>query len=98
MTGLTAKDFLLTEDSNAQSIRFFEFQTFDDVPPVIQVPGSLRPLPLPRLSHTQITPESPGDVRYRNRRLLALYFDLLPCRSPISCARSMPRSGSSALR
>lgn len=75
ITGLTAGDFVLTEDGTHQSIRFFEYQKLDDAPPISPVPGSLRPVPLPRLSHTQIAPESPGDVRYRNRRLLALYFD-----------------------
>ena len=29
----------------------------------------------------------PGDTRYRDRRLLVLYFDLTPCRPPIRCAR-----------
>ncbi len=73
--GLTAKDFVLTEDGAPQSIRFFEFQELEDkVEPLVMGPET-RVAPLPRLSHSQIAPEPPGDVRYRNRRLLAMYFD-----------------------
>ncbi len=32
------------------------------------------------LTRTQITPESPGDVRYKDHRLLALYFDMTAMR------------------
>ncbi|MBL8229514.1 MAG: VWA domain-containing protein [Bryobacterales bacterium] len=81
VTGLTAKDFLLTEDGVPQDIRFFEFQKLDEPPPAAEVAGfalpeSQRVPPFARLTRTQISPEPPGDVRYRNRRLLAIYFDL----------------------
>ena len=33
-----------------------------------------------RLTRTQIAPESPGDVRYKDHRLLALYFDMTAMR------------------
>ena len=32
--------------------------------------------PFPRLTRGQMAPEGAGDIRYRDRRLLALYFDL----------------------
>src|SRR3982074_1966152 len=80
--GLTAKDFTLTEDGVPQTIRFCEPQslpsTLSDVP--------LRPLRpedikiYNRLARTQITPEVPGDVRYKDHRLLALYFDMTAMR------------------
>lgn len=73
--GLTAKDFTVTEDGAPQTIRFFEFQKVleaSNAPP----PEPVRASPLPRLPHTQVAPEAPGDVRYRDRRLLALYFDM----------------------
>lgn len=76
VTGLSAQDFVLTEDGVPQPIRFFEYQSFENSAPMMTVPASLRPQPMERLSHTQIAPETPGDVKYRNRRLLALYFDL----------------------
>lgn len=76
ITGLTAKDFTLTEDGVPQEIKFFEFQKLDETPIATPVPESMRVAAMPRLTRTQIAPETPGDVRYRDRRLLALYFDL----------------------
>jgi VWFA-related protein len=76
VTGLTAKDFTLTEDGVPQAIRFLEFQKLEGVTPAMPLPEGQRVQPFPRLTRTQIAPEAPGDVRYRDRRLLALYFDL----------------------
>ena len=76
--GLTAKDFTVTEDGAPQTIRVFEYQKLPDTP----IAASL---PTPRLENikvyeklttTQIAPEPPGDLKYRERRLLALYFDM----------------------
>jgi VWFA-related protein len=75
VTGLAANDFVVTEDGAPQAIRFFEYQQLDQPAVAVALPASLRPPPLPRLPHTQIGPETPGNVHYRNRRLLALYFD-----------------------
>jgi len=80
--GLTAKDFTLTEDGVPQTIRFCEPQS---------LPSTLSDVPLTplgredikiynTLTRTQITPESPGDVRYKDHRLLALYFDMTAMR------------------
>lgn len=76
--GLTAKDFTLTEDGVPQTIRYCEHQI---------LPAN--PLPLPptpsreenikiynRLARTQIAPEGQGTANYKNRRLLAMYFDM----------------------
>ncbi len=76
VTGLTAKDFTLTEDGAPQEIRFFEFQKLDETVSGTPVPFTQRVPAFPKLTRTQIAPEVPGDVRYRDRRLLALYFDL----------------------
>lgn len=76
ITGLTAQDFQVTEDGVAQTIKFFEFQQVAASPTPAPVAETLRVPPLPRLARTQIAPEAAGDLRYRNRRLLALYFDL----------------------
>jgi VWFA-related protein len=72
ITGLAAKDFVVTEDGVAQEIKFFEYQKLDAVLPSPAIPSTQRIVPVPRLSRTQIA----GDVHYRDRRLLALYFDL----------------------
>src|SRR5881394_878540 len=76
--GLTAKDFTITEDNVPQTIKFFEFQKLEEIvkdsPPPVPVVNM--PPPVPKLTRTQIAPEAPGDVRYRDRRLIGLYFDL----------------------
>lgn len=74
--GLSADDFLVTENGIPQQIRYCEFQKLGE------------PTPLPPISLFQPTASSlhrarpsirsirPDDALYRNRRLLAFYFDL----------------------
>jgi VWFA-related protein len=80
--GLTAKDFTITEDGKPQTISFCEFQQLRDAPeetpPVPSVNPDV-PKDAPKkdpLIQTQITPERPGSIRYKDRRLLGLYFDM----------------------
>lgn len=73
VTGLKKEDFLLTEDKVPQEIKFFEFQTLSEPEPV---PVNLKAAPMARLPRTQIASEPKQEVRYRDRRLLALYFDM----------------------
>jgi VWFA-related protein len=76
--GLTAKDFVVTEDGVPQTISFVEFQRLQATPesspaavPSAPVEASaLPPGPL------QISVPAAGDTRYRDRRLMVLYFDL----------------------
>ena len=73
--GLTAKDFNVTENGVAQEIRFFEYQKLDEAP--AEPEAAIGPvMPIDKLPRTSITPERPGDIRYKDRRLLALYFDM----------------------
>jgi VWFA-related protein len=74
--GLTAKDFTVTEDGVPQTIKFFEFQKLDELPDTPPTTTSIGAVNLHKLGHSQIAPEPPGDVRYKDRRLLALYFDM----------------------
>ena len=80
--GLTAKDFIVTEDGVAQKVRFCEPQSMpsahSDVPLTPSGPEDIKIYN--RLARTQITPEAPGDVRYKDHRLLALYFDMTAMR------------------
>jgi VWFA-related protein len=76
--GLTAKDFAVTEDGVLQTVRICEHQ---------DLAAQAKPLPAStsasediklykQLTRTQITPESEENERYKNRRLLAIYFDM----------------------
>jgi VWFA-related protein len=79
--GLTAKDFVITEDGKPQTISFCEFQQLkesaDPLPaaPTPPPPDPNKPKPDP-IFQSQIAPEKPGDIRYKDRRLLGLYFDM----------------------
>ena len=77
VTGLGVKDFAITEDGTPQVIKFAEYQ---------ELPGPV-PMPAPakgtedvkiyrQLAKSQIAAEPAGTVKYKDRRLLAMYFDM----------------------
>ena len=72
---LEAKDFTVTEDGAPQTIKFFEYQELPDAlePPL--PPAPLKADVLNRFPSTKISAETPGSTKYRDHRLLALYFD-----------------------
>jgi len=76
--GLTAKDFAITEDGVPQTISFCELQELPETPtgpePDRSVPENITIYH--KLAKTHITPETPGNIRYKDHRLLALYFDM----------------------
>jgi VWFA-related protein len=84
--GLTAKDFIVTEDNVAQDIAFVEFQQLESqepLPPLstVTLADALPPPPpadqaVAPIVQPSITVPASGDDRFRNRRLLILYFDL----------------------
>jgi VWFA-related protein len=76
--GLTAKDFVVTEDGAPQAIRFCEHQDLAaNAKPLQQSKAADEDLKIyKRLARTQIAPETVEKERYKNRRLLALYFDM----------------------
>jgi len=76
--GLTAKDFTITENGTPQTISFCEHQELGEA---ANAPSAARAQPenitiYDKLSRTRIAPETPGKIRYQDRRLLALYFDM----------------------
>ena len=78
--GLTPADFIVTEDGEPQTVSFAEFQRLPDRPadaraatPAPQFAAAVR---APSPTQGQIVVPPPGDTRYRDRRLLVLYFDL----------------------
>jgi VWFA-related protein len=82
--GLTAKDFALTEDGAPQSIRFCEHQDLSEnaKPLAVSKQGDEDIHIYKKLARTQIAPETMEKERYKNRRLLALYFDMSAMRPP----------------
>jgi VWFA-related protein len=76
--GLTKDDFVLTEDGVVQKIGFAEYQHLpEDATPLPPQPAGSEDIKIyNRLAHTQIATETPGEVRYKDKRLMALYFDM----------------------
>jgi VWFA-related protein len=74
--GLTRDDFEIFEDGKPESISVFEFQRLAGEPP--------RPLKASAAAPgaPAITPSAPGQVRYRDRRLLVLFFDFSSMEPP----------------
>jgi VWFA-related protein len=76
--GLTAKDFAVTEDGVPQTVRICEHQDLaEEAKPLPVSKRDSEDIKLYRqLARTQISPESVDNERYKNRRLLAIYFDM----------------------
>jgi VWFA-related protein len=82
--GLTAEDFIVTEDGERQDIAFVQYQRLDDQAPLprfaLAEPGTrnldLGTSDLLSLVQPGITAPPAGDERFRNRRLIILFFDL----------------------
>jgi VWFA-related protein len=80
---LKAGDFLVTEDGKPQQIAVFEFQKLSQQPvpappPALQqrLPVAAAPSAPKPLTAIQIAPEKPGDLKYRDRRLMVMFFDM----------------------
>src|SRR5580692_6219777 len=75
--GLTANDFTVTENGVPQTIKFFDHQRFADAPSAPLTRSEHEDIHIyDRLGRTQISRGTPGNTRYKDRRLLGLYFDL----------------------
>ena len=72
--GLTAKDFTVTEDNVPQTISVFQFQRLDDTPAPTPAPQAA---PAPPVSAVQPAAPSSTTVKYQDRRLLVLFFDMM---------------------
>jgi VWFA-related protein len=78
VSGLTANDFVVTEDGVPQTVRICERQNLDETAKPLQAltPRDENITLYRQLSRMQIAPEDAGNERYKDRRLLALYFDM----------------------
>lgn len=81
--GLTVDDFVVTEDNEPQDVAFVEYQRLDDLDllPAITIEASDAPVTaaaadLGGIVQPGITVPPSGDGRFRNRRLIILFFDL----------------------
>ena len=73
--GLTEKDFSVTEDNVPQTISVFEFQRLDDAPAPATTPAAA-PAATPAATPVR------ADARYRDHRLLVLFFDMMTTPPP----------------
>jgi hypothetical protein len=103
LTGLTAKDFTVTEDGGEpQTVSLVEFQRLPTTstqaaprasadassaasatpPTPVAPPPAAAAGTVPSTTDARIASSRPRDIRYRNRRLLVLYFDLTAMPQP----------------
>ena len=82
--GLTSKDFVLTENGAPQAIRYCEHQNLVEAaqPLPMQSLASENITIYNRLGRSQFPSETMDDERYKNRRLLAFYFDMTAMQIP----------------
>ena len=85
--GLKAGDFTVTEDGKPQTVKIFEYQRLEEAAlpaePVAAAAPKAKPAapaaPAPPVVapavQTTITPARPGEIKYKDKRLLVLYFD-----------------------
>ncbi|HTA41926.1 MAG TPA: VWA domain-containing protein [Bryobacteraceae bacterium] len=73
--GLTQKDFTVTEDGAPQEIKFFDFQHLPEEPEPLP-PTPIDAKILNRFPSTRIVAEKAGDMKYKDHRLIAFYFDM----------------------
>src|SRR5579883_1398065 len=79
---LKPEDFTITEDGKPQKISVFEFQKLEDnsapgaKPTVEPATASKEKSAAKPVTTIEIAPERPGDLKYRNRRLLVMFFDM----------------------
>jgi VWFA-related protein len=81
--GLKINDFTVTEDGKPQQVKVFEFQKLEE--DVLPEPAAPAPAAAPAAApppptvapavQTTITPARPGEIKYKDKRLLVLYFD-----------------------
>ncbi len=78
INGLTARNFTVTEDGVPQTIKFCEHQKFSEavepLPPASRDDENITIYK--KLTRTQFAPEASDASKYKDHRLLALYFDM----------------------
>lgn len=79
ITGLTASDFIVTEDGKRQKLDACDYQKLDNtlLPEVAPKPAEAGKKTAPPASTgLAIAAGRPGEIKYKDRRLIVLYFDM----------------------
>jgi VWFA-related protein len=78
VTGLKPGAFTVLEDGKPQKIAVFEFQKLEnDATAAAQnAPATVADQPAARSEAKQIAPERPGDIKYKDKRLMVMFFDM----------------------
>ena len=84
ITGLQASDFVVTEDGKRQKLATCDYQKLDNTPLEAFPAGKTdarteSPTPAaapPAATNNAIAAGQPGEIKYKDRRLLVLYFDM----------------------
>ena len=88
--GLTEKDFTISEDGKPQQIKVFKFQRLEEEaapavaltprgpanPPAPAAPEKKAAAEVKAVTNLQIAPARPGEIKYQDRRLLVMFFDM----------------------
>jgi VWFA-related protein len=87
ITNLTAKDFVVTEDGKPQVVKICEFQKLEEKPAEAladepqtkteTIKTEEQKPDVPKVTATEISPERPGDIKYKDKRLMVLFFDMV---------------------
>ncbi len=80
--GLTKEDFTVTEDGTLQEVSLFDFENTERLANSAPSRPTRLASPLARLPQAEITPESAGQLRYKDHKLVALYFDVRSMSAP----------------
>jgi VWFA-related protein len=78
--GLTARDFVVTEDGVRQTVSICEFQKLNDTPLPLLHPRSIlsaNTAPVSQIGQNYFSAGRAGAIKYQDRRLVVLYFDLM---------------------
>ena len=86
--GLKASDFIVSEDGKKQDVKICEYQELEETIAPTPVPAKKVEAAVAKsddkpaqpavksLTANQIAPSKPGEVKYKDRRLLVMFFDM----------------------
>jgi VWFA-related protein len=76
LTGLTAGDFIVTEDGKKQKLATCEYQKLDNTPLAALPDAGAEEQKAAPAAAVAAPANAPREIKYKDRRLLVLYFDM----------------------